>query len=298
MLDSPNLPSQADLNGLYGDWSLSGALQGHANQDLASQFRDQAFQANNNSVAKGTMENQQSALMNPLLVDQQRGANAGRDITNASSGLDLASKQNVYQDKQSLLHKTLAREMSDEDLTNESNTYIQKYQKAILSGNQDEAAKYKNVLDTLVGAATAKAADRVHGRDLAELRSLTDIAVSRNTAESRVNAVEARPVKGNDPYAAFNKLPPATRLGITQMALKGGINPITHEALTPEDRVQLEALVKQDAAVVDQIAAARGQTQGATAAVDPTTGKISIVNKQVPSVAAEPDKKKKPLGAY
>lgn len=185
MLDSPNLPSQADLNSLYGDWSLSGAMQGHQNQALADQFRQQAYQSNNNSLDKGALENQQSALMNPLLLDQQRGVNAGRDITNASSGLDLASKQDAYQDKQSLLHKTLAREMSDEDLTSESNTYIKKYQQAMLSGNQDEADKYKNVLDTLVGAATAKAADRVSSRNVAELNNSRSLL--ENQATNRTN---------------------------------------------------------------------------------------------------------------
>ena len=190
MLDSPNLQSPADLNSLYGDWSTLGAMQGHQNQDLASQFRQQAYQSNNNIIDKGTLENQQSALMNPLLLDQQRGVNAGRDITNASSGLDLASKQASYQDKQTLLFKTIARQISDEDLTSESNKYLQHYNQALLAGDTATASKYKSVLDTLVGTAVAKAADRAQSTSQSNARNATAIQ------EAGINSASASNVAG------------------------------------------------------------------------------------------------------
>ena len=184
-MDSSNLPSQTDLNSLYGAWNPMSYMQGQQNQDLAAQFRSQVFDANNNTVTKGQLENDQASQMNPLLLNQRKLentglglTNTGKDITNQSSQLDLNSKTDAYSDKQSLLHKQLAREMSDEDITKEGNTYLQAYRSAMLSHQPEEAAKYKTVLDTLVGAVSAKAGDRSQARDLAELQRLTQTNVA------------------------------------------------------------------------------------------------------------------------
>jgi len=189
-MDPSNLPSQADLNSLMGAWNPMSYMQGFQNQGLADQFRQQAYAANANQIDKGTLENTQSAAMNPLLVQQQQGVNAGRDITNQSAGLDLASKQGTFQDKQALLHAQIAREMSDEELSKESNNYLKMYQQAKLSGNEDDAMKYGNVLDTLTGAVAAKAADRVQQRNLAELGAISksQIAAADRASQESIAA--------------------------------------------------------------------------------------------------------------
>lgn len=191
-MDSANLPSQADLNSLYGSWNTQPYLQGMANQDLAGQFRQQAFDANNNTVQEGQLKNQQSAAMNPGLVTQQQLTNTklglGNDsqvMANQSAGLDLASKQDAFGDKQSLLHAQLAREMSDEDLTTEGNKYLQLFRNAQLAGNDDDTQKYRSVLDTLVGTASAKAADRIQQRQLAELSTISKGQIAQGEQQTQ-----------------------------------------------------------------------------------------------------------------
>lgn len=191
-MDSANLPSQADLNGLYGAWNPMSYMQGQQNQDLAGQFRQQAFDANNNTVQEGQLKNQQSAAMNPLLLQSQQLGNTstdlgnqGKQIGNQSAGLDLASKQDAFGDKQSLLHSQLAREMSDEDLTTEGNKYLQLYQKAKLAGDDDATQKYGSVLDTLVGTASAKAADRIQQRQLAELSTISKGQIAQGEQQTQ-----------------------------------------------------------------------------------------------------------------
>jgi hypothetical protein len=187
MLDSPNLQSPADLNSLYGDWSTLGAMQGHQNQDLAAQFRQQAYQANANDIDRTGLANTLSAATMPSDI-QIKGNTANQGtIKTQQDALGLTSAQDAYGDKQSLLHKTLAREMSDEDLTTESNKYVKAYQQAQLSGNRAEADKYHSVLDTLVGAATAKAADRVQSRDVANNRNTTAIQEAGINSATQTN---------------------------------------------------------------------------------------------------------------
>lgn len=190
MLDSPNLQSPADLNSLYGDWSTLGAMQGHQNQDLAAQFRQQAYQANANDIDRTGLANTLTAATMPSDI-QIKGntANQGQ-IKTQQDALGLASAQDAYSDKQALLHKTIARELSDEDLTTESNKYIKAYQLAQLSGNRTEAEKYRSVLDTLVGAATAKAADRAQATSLGNRRidaGITEAGISAGATTNAAN---------------------------------------------------------------------------------------------------------------
>jgi len=209
MMDSPNLSSQADLNSLYGAWNPMSYMQGQQNQDLANQFRQQAFQANNNDVTRGQLQNQQSVAMNPLLLDQQRSTNTGLDlgnqgkaIGNQSSQLDLNSKQDMYGDTQKYLHTKLAREMSDEDLTTEGNKYLKLYQKAKLDNNQDDIDKYGGVLDTLVGTASAKAADRIQSRQLTELGTMSKQNIA-NTEQQTQRDIAAGNVEGRTNVAGI-----------------------------------------------------------------------------------------------
>ncbi len=185
MLDSPNLQSPADLNSLYGDWSTLGAMQGHQNQDLASQFRDQAFQANNNSVAKGTLENQQSMLMNPLLINQQRGVNAGRDIANASAGIDLNQKTALAPDTLDAQREELRTRLGDAQYNNLSNTILRSHLDNIKSGDPEKIAQTEPMLAFLNGSAGKNIAERTNTRGIAELNNSRSLL--ENQATNRTN---------------------------------------------------------------------------------------------------------------
>lgn len=294
MMDSANLPSQADLNSLYGTWNPMSYMQGQQNQDLAAQFRDQAYKSNQNEITQGVLKNEQSSLMNPLLVNQQQLTNTGLDlgnqgtgIKNASAGIDLGQKQALA--PQDLENKRLGlqNQLGDEQYNNLSNQISMSYLKALHSGNADEALKLKPMVEFLSGPIGEKLADRSQKRDLEELRSLTQLGVANIGAEGRMYSAGQRSApKTSDPYAAWNKLPSSARAESIQRALVLGVNPVTHEPLSAEERSAFTSELAQATRNIDQTAANRGQTQGVTATVD-NTGKVVLVPKQVPSVAGE-----------
>ena len=82
MADQANLPSQADLNSLYGAWNPMSYIQGYQNQDLAAQFREQSLQQQQNATKKGTLENTQAEAMNPMLLEHQGLANTNQGLVN------------------------------------------------------------------------------------------------------------------------------------------------------------------------------------------------------------------------
>ena len=111
MADYGQYPSLADLSSIYGEGSLSGNLEARRNLELADQFRQEAFKQQQNTTRKGTLENDQSAEMNPLLIDQRRVlnegdvlANTGKRTANQSNQLLLerqqANQQNVLNEDQ------------------------------------------------------------------------------------------------------------------------------------------------------------------------------------------------------
>lgn len=184
-MDPSTLPSQADLNSLYGAWNPLSYMRGFQNQDLQDQFRQQAYDANANTVQKGVLENLASEATLPYAGDTAAANLAGKQIANQSAGLDLASKQDLYQNNQDYLHKKLAREMSDEELTNQSNHFLQQFQQeAAVNGREAAMQKYGGVLDTLTGALASKAADRVQTKQLADAQNATHV----KTAEIGANA--------------------------------------------------------------------------------------------------------------
>jgi len=267
MMDSANLPSQADLNSLYGAWNPMSYIQGQQNQDLASQFREQAYKSNQNEITQGALKNEQSSLMNPLIVNQQQLTNTGLElgnqgtgITSASKGIDLAQKTALS--SQDLENKRLGlqNQLGDEQYNNLSNQISMSYLKALHSGNADEALKLKPMVEFLSGPIGEKLAERSQKRDLEELKSITQQNVANTMAGSRVEAAGARPAKSSDPYAAWNKLPSSARAESIQRSLAIGVNPITHETLSPDERAAFEAEYRQAVANIDQAAALKFQS--------------------------------------
>jgi len=79
-MEQANLPSQTDLNSLYGAWNPMSYMQGFQNQGLADQFRQQALESNQQA-------NAQTALMNPLRVEELKQKNVGTGYDNTVKGL-------------------------------------------------------------------------------------------------------------------------------------------------------------------------------------------------------------------
>lgn len=302
-MNAANLPTQADLNSLYGAWNPGAYMRGFENQGLADQFREQSFLGNNQTLEADQQKIDQAKLMNPLLVESQRLGNEstslgnqGKIITNQSSGLDLASKQDVFGKRQELLHKQLAREMSDEDLTTEGNRILKLYQKAKLEGNEADTIKYGDVLDTLVGAVASKAADRVQKRNLTEGGWINDQILADKRNAAMLGAAEIRkpvPKAGKTWQEQFNNASPDKRLGIAYMAVETGRNPYTNEDLTEEEKKAFEKAYAAAVSTVDAVNRARAAgAQGVAPAVD-SEGKIII--KDRPPVSAAPGTKENPI---
>lgn len=86
-MNSANLPTQADLNAIYGDWNPWGRIQGLQNQELADQFRQQAFAGNAQTLESDQQKIDQAKLMNPLLVAHQGAVNEGLGYDNTTKRL-------------------------------------------------------------------------------------------------------------------------------------------------------------------------------------------------------------------
>ena len=304
MMNAANLPTQADLNSLYGAWNPGAYMRGFENQGLADQFREQSFLGNNQTLESDQQKIDQAKLMNPLLIESQRLGNEGTTLTNQgkimtnqSSGLDLASKQDTHGERQQLLHKQLAREMSDEDLTAEGNRILKMYQKAKLDGNEADTIKYGNVLDTLVGAVASKASDRVQKRNLTEGGWINDQILADKRNAALLGAAEIRkPVgkTGKTWQEQFNNASPDKRLGIAYMAVETGRNPYTGDDLSDEEKAAFEKAYAAAVSTVNAGNQARAAgAQGVAPTVNAQTRAIEI--KDRPPVSAAPGTAANPI---
>jgi hypothetical protein len=294
MMNSANLPTQADLSSLYGSWNPMAVYKGLQNQDLASQFRDQAFADNESTVRAGQMKNDQAALINPLLVQKQQSdniyqdlLNAGKTNTNASEALDLSNKQTLNPDKLAAERAKLKTMFSDEQINQMSNDIWKAHTENIKSGDPTKIAETGQLLDLLGGA--SKAADRSLTRNLKEGDWINSQILANIAASSRVEAAGSRST-GKTPaswQSQYNKLPPATKKDVAASALATGRNPYTGEELDEDGVTQFQASYDSAVKTLDANNLARGQGQGATAGVD-SSGKIIIKNKQVPSTDGKP----------
>ena len=245
MMDSANLPAQADLNSLYGAWNPMSYMQGQQNQDLASQFRDQAFKSNQNEITQGALKNEQSASMNPLLLAQQGLTNTnldlgnqGKGISNASAGIDLGTKTALA--PQDLENKRLGlqNQLGDEQYNNLSNQISMSYLKALHSGNADEALKLKPMVEFLSGPIGDKLAERSQKRDLAELQRITQLGVANTQAGSAatvagINAGSRESVAGTHAAASIQaaQLKQSLNQKLAQLETMDQSNPQVQQAM-------------------------------------------------------------------
>jgi hypothetical protein len=200
MMDSSNLPSQTDLNSLYGAWNPMAYMQGQANQDLAAQFRDQAFKANQNDVTRGALANDQTSQMNPLLLAQQGLTNTGLDlgnqaktIANTSSATDLANKLNLNSDDLAAKREELKLKLGDAQYNNLSNMILQSHLNNIASGDPEKIAKTAPMLEFLNGSAGKAVADRTNTRGISELTNSARLLENQatNTSNQTIAGINA-----------------------------------------------------------------------------------------------------------
>jgi len=93
MADYGQFQSPADLASMYGEGSFEANLAARRNEDLASQFRQQALEQQQNATRKGSLENDQSQSMNPLLLEHQGLINTGRGYENTGKNIKNTSDQ-------------------------------------------------------------------------------------------------------------------------------------------------------------------------------------------------------------
>ena len=289
MMNSANLPTQGDLESLYGAWNPMATYQGLQNQDLASQFRDQAYADNASTVRAGQMKNDQAALMNPLLLEKQQSdntyqdlLNAGKTTSNTSEALDLGNKQSLNPDKLAAERAKLRTMFNDEQINQMSDDIWKAHVENIKSGDPVKIQETGSLLDLLGGA--SKAADRVQTRNLKEGDWINSQILANINADSRVNAAGMRGA-GKTPaswQSQFNKLPTSSKKDTAAAAIATGRNPYTGDELTEDELAAFKASYDSAVATLDAGNAARGQAQGVTAGVDENK-KIVIKNKGIPS---------------
>jgi hypothetical protein len=289
MMNSANLPTQADLSSLYGSWNPMAVYKGLQNQDLAGQFRDQAFADNESTVRADQMKNDQAALVNPLLVQKQQSdniyqdlINAGKTNTNTSEAIDLGNKQSLNGDKLAAERAKLKTLFSDEQLSQMSNDIWKAHVENIKSGDPTKIQETGSLLDLLGGP--SKAADRSQTRNLKEGDWLNSQILANIGAQSR-EGVAAMRGAGKAPaswQSQFNKLPTSSKKDTAAAAIATGRNPYTGEELSEDELAGFQATYDSAVKTLDAGNLARGQGQGIIAGVD-TSGKINLNNKRIPS---------------
>lgn len=209
MLDSSNLPSQTDLNSLYGAWNPMSYMQGQQNQDIASQFRNQAFQANQNNVQEGAIKNDQATQMNPLLLDERSLLNQGQDLTNKGKGisnkvaqLGLERDQATQGDQIASAIADLKSKMTDSDFARLSTAHLMHHMQLLSDPNAtpDDIAASAQLMDYLGGPTASKVSAGVRERNLAELGVLSKAQQAAADRESQ-QAIAGMQVEGRQNVA-------------------------------------------------------------------------------------------------
>ena len=141
-MEQANLPSQEGLNALYGAWNPMSYMQGHLNQDLASQFRDQAYQTNAGDLAKTQIANEQSIAMNPMLLEQQSNKNT-------TEGVQARIAADTEGDATKAMHSKLATQLTDDDVKQLQNDIQTKLIKGTPEEQQQASQAYGHLMEVM-----------------------------------------------------------------------------------------------------------------------------------------------------
>lgn len=289
-MNSANLPTQADLNALYGDWNPMSYMEGQKNQDLAAQFRDQAYTNNNQTITSEQQKIDQANLINPLEVASKKLINEDQGYKNTIQG--VAARRASANEKNVLSEDLRAHaiKMTDDDFRQAD----QSIESLLRSGEPDKVAlglKLQSTLPTMLAEkrkneqamAIQREQSRAHlaGID-AQGKNALELAKENNAAgrfkKTPAGGAQAAIIK-------FQSMPPATRLGVSWSAINTGINPFTGEPLTEDEMKQFQAVHDQDEATVN---ASNQSRSGGAAGIVPQAkpgGGIEITNKPAATVA-------------
>jgi hypothetical protein len=198
-MDSANLPNQGDLNSLYGAWNPMSYMQGYENQDLASQFRQQAFNANQNTVAKGQIENTLAGATLPYDVAQKQ-ANvdstlASTDKTrigNQEAALTLAGNQQNQDQRIAAEAAKFAAGKSASEISLAADTALKNLLKVNGDPNSspDEINHAREMFQIAAGGANSSAG-RMQERQLAELNTMSKAQIAQMERESQERIASA-----------------------------------------------------------------------------------------------------------
>lgn len=104
MADNAQMPSLADLQGIYGAWNPQAYLQAQENLGLGQQFQQQALQQQRNVTQEGTLKNLFAEQNNPAKLQEQLLTNTGKQTSNEVAGLGLerakANQSNLLSEDQ------------------------------------------------------------------------------------------------------------------------------------------------------------------------------------------------------
>lgn len=284
-----NIPTMQGLESQFGSWNPMAYIKASDYSGLADQFRNEEYKKQQNAVQEGTLKNQQSELMNPLLVNHQRAQNVELDQKNSKGALQLETDIATHPDAMKLAVRKAATALDDQDIA-DMGTHIKK---TLLDPNatqaaRDQAIKMQQYLPEIM------AEQRKHAEAVAieKLQGASRLAVTKQQGQ---NALDLNKVKRFAPRAGgggsvvdnlwSGKMKVAERLGAVKAILETGQHPDEERELTSLERRSLQALYDQDAATTEGKLAM--QAQGVTARAG-AGGNVTIVNKDKPSVRSTP----------
>jgi len=122
-------------------------FQAGQQQDLASQFQNQKYQQEQNTTQKGTLENQQSTSMNPMLLEQQRGINQGTDIKNQGAQLTLEAQQANQANVLSKQQRQAALDASEDEMK-QFDVHVRKMLTSPNPAERDQGAQMQQYLSS------------------------------------------------------------------------------------------------------------------------------------------------------
>jgi len=280
------LPTLETLQATYGYGDPRVYQQAQENQGLAQQFQQQNLAQEANKTQEGFLANQQSTAMNPLLVDQQRGVNTTRGITNQTSqlGLDRANAlqfQNLAKDQQQAI-----LDMKENDIK----AIEQHGRQLSYSNDPNERAQGQQIYEMGQTFRAAKqeqdykvALEQEKGRQ----RILETGAAGANASRIEQMGIDAGKYKrgtgGGGGVSFVQKLSSMKvpeQVSATYAILQSGVSPDTQQPLTDIEKTFFQSLYDQGARTIEAKTAAAGQGTK----LDINEGKAQLVNKVPPSV--------------
>jgi len=137
-----NLPTLADLQGVYGAGSLTALDQASQNQGLAQQYGQQELQQAQNTTQAGSLANLYKSQQDPQLLQQQALTNQGLQNTTAIGGVNAQRAVTNAPMQLSQDQKDFALKASDTDLKQTENLAWQEKQ----SGDPTRMAEADKIL--------------------------------------------------------------------------------------------------------------------------------------------------------